>query len=840
VNPWIQRILLVGLVVAAIAHVGFFGTWVVEDAAISFSYARNFADGHGLVPWVGGERVEGYSNPTWVAVLVLGELIGIGSFWTSKGVSFLLCGLSVLMVHRLARHVSPDSPVVAPLAAAGALAVNTQFAIFGAAGLENSLFTCLLALALLLSVQEVEEEGFPHSAWVWLLIALTRPEGIAYAAFGGLWAMLASMKRGRGTQPTVKWLIAFFAPFFIYHAIRYAYFAYPFPMTAYAKVNRSPMSIVRWTGKGFRYLRLFGYHTWQGWLVPIYLIGAMGVTGWRLRAAGAVFAGGLACALLPPEGYESFASWGNVRGVLLFALATVAALPQTDTATGYLRSLAAALGLFSCFFAVFSMGDWMDGYRWLAMAAVPGALLFALGLDEIGRWVGKRGPALYWCVMVAGLAVFSAGQIRHSQTFSEKLEISPYMVRKRVVHANSLYKTLFIDERAGVFTVDMGGFMWWSEMELADRVGLTDVSVAMNRRTNYGRFIIDYLYTERRPHFIQVGDHIAVLRKNSDFDAEYVTVNPMTYVRRDLMFDEEWPYGNDRRISLLGGVEISGWATPSLPAATGDALYLEIGLRKRGPSFKAKVMLFDKAGEAVARWPLELGYGFHLPKDWYDDSVYHGRYPLTLPDDLSVGTYRLGLALVSVEGALAPVDPESLPEGVELNDDGVLIFADAIEVAAAEDVDRRASERADEAVALATETQCADAKRSWFVARQYRRNSEIAEVRGAELDRVLAECWVAAAAGDDERQVEYLERARRLAPDNPVVLAAANKLASELYKKGRTAHSNKNWGRSFRSFSDAVRLEPHRSWARKYAEEARAHRLAGEGGVKKKKKDQGS
>src|SRR5262245_49032609 len=38
--------------------------WLADDAFISFRYARNWAEGQGLV-WNPGERVEGYTNFLW-------------------------------------------------------------------------------------------------------------------------------------------------------------------------------------------------------------------------------------------------------------------------------------------------------------------------------------------------------------------------------------------------------------------------------------------------------------------------------------------------------------------------------------------------------------------------------------------------------------------------------------------------------------------------------------------------------------------------------------------------------------------------------------------------------
>src|SRR4051812_8768436 len=46
------------------------GSFTIDDAYISFRYARNFAHGDGLVYNL-GERVEGYTNFLWTVILGL-------------------------------------------------------------------------------------------------------------------------------------------------------------------------------------------------------------------------------------------------------------------------------------------------------------------------------------------------------------------------------------------------------------------------------------------------------------------------------------------------------------------------------------------------------------------------------------------------------------------------------------------------------------------------------------------------------------------------------------------------------------------------------------------------
>ena len=48
-----------------------------DDAMVSMRYARNLAEGYGLVWNPGGERVEGYTNPLWVLYMALLHLLPV-------------------------------------------------------------------------------------------------------------------------------------------------------------------------------------------------------------------------------------------------------------------------------------------------------------------------------------------------------------------------------------------------------------------------------------------------------------------------------------------------------------------------------------------------------------------------------------------------------------------------------------------------------------------------------------------------------------------------------------------------------------------------------------------
>ncbi len=74
-----------------------FGAWQIDDAGISFAYARNLALGHGLVAQPGVIPVEGYSNPLWVFLLAAFSVVRLfDPLWTPKLLSLgLAFGISI-------------------------------------------------------------------------------------------------------------------------------------------------------------------------------------------------------------------------------------------------------------------------------------------------------------------------------------------------------------------------------------------------------------------------------------------------------------------------------------------------------------------------------------------------------------------------------------------------------------------------------------------------------------------------------------------------------------------------------------------------------------------------
>jgi hypothetical protein len=718
-EPTLRRRLLLLLAMAiALAVQITVWLWYIDDAAISFSFARNFVDGHGLVAQPGGERVEGYSNPLWIALLSLWECFGVSGFISSKlmGAAFGLA--TIPLVWAIARYSRPDRDEVVPLLAAFALATNVQFGIWATSGLENSLFGLLLAAAIWRTLVETRTRGFPWSAALFLGIALTRPEGIAYAALGGFAAMGFALQDGRGLRPTLVWLAVFFVPFGAYHAIRYDYFAWIFPNTYYAKIDNRSLALLDWNAPGWAYVRGYaglahpakspGPGLGQGYLLPLYLIGLLGSVGRRGWLAVAFVAtllllpGPSEIALLPSlhpgEWLASVgvlsdaAQWVSLRVLLLLAFALIAPFGALRNSGGRALALCWGMAVVALAFAVASRGDWMRGFRWFAFLAVPASVLAAAGVGQLRDWLIRNAPLrssathkLSAAIVLSIAAVFVLPQLRHIHWFTWHVPISVSSVRLRVDYLERLLDTLHL-EQAVVLDMDMGAHLYWSRAEFIDMAGLVSIPIARHKYSH--SFTQDFLFRERRPDFMHahgVWEERLKLQDHAEWQEQYIElpgylhasgrVHAGSRVRRDHLFVPKWQGEPGRRVAFRNGATLSGFRLPGLPSAPGLELFIEVGLEQTPAAAAAAPdtrpdatantegiadvgyqleIFLANASGVVAHRVVTPGYGWSSPSQWRAGETFHGRYTLPLPANLAPGQYDLGFLIRDDGGRVVP------------------------------------------------------------------------------------------------------------------------------------------------------------------------------------------
>jgi len=96
-----KRILFAAGATIFIVHTFFFSFFIMDDAGITYSYARSIFNGKGSRLCEMSEVVEGYSNPLWL--FLLGILQKINLFhpvWTPKIIG-MLCSIGVLFLGAL-------------------------------------------------------------------------------------------------------------------------------------------------------------------------------------------------------------------------------------------------------------------------------------------------------------------------------------------------------------------------------------------------------------------------------------------------------------------------------------------------------------------------------------------------------------------------------------------------------------------------------------------------------------------------------------------------------------------------------------------------------------------
>ena len=132
-------------VIASALVLAWVNRFVQDDAFISFRYAQNFADGHGLVYNI-GERIEGYTNFLWTVCMSLAFVLNIDVVVWSYVISLLAFAVTLSVSAKLA-HAMWDNER-ASLVVIVLLATNYSFSCYATGGLETQFGIMWIVLAV--------------------------------------------------------------------------------------------------------------------------------------------------------------------------------------------------------------------------------------------------------------------------------------------------------------------------------------------------------------------------------------------------------------------------------------------------------------------------------------------------------------------------------------------------------------------------------------------------------------------------------------------------------------------------------------------------------------------
>ncbi len=519
-----ERMLPFLLLLAGVA--AFLGeTWrelpQIDDAYISYRYARNLVEGHGLV-FNPGERVEGYTNLLWTLLVALGLALGSSAELAGRSLG-LLSGIGALVAtYVYARDgLAPSRAWIAAVPVAIVVSF-TGFVYWPISGMETPMFVAAVTFALAAHVRN-------RLGWTTLAVGiatLTRPEGALLA--GIVFTHHLATSRGDGWRRW-RWPCVYAFLLAMLTAFRLGYYGSLLPNTFYAKVGGIPMQL------GVKYVRDF-LESGAIWLLPPAAIAALGDRRWRI---GAIYVLATAAYVIVIGGDAFPYSRFLLPAFPCLAVLAVRGAEVTWRMHAY-SGIAVSLAI-------------PVAISWQVFGGIPGPLLFCIAALAVACiltvWLRRA-----WIVAAAALAVGVAltvplpdsasgfESIRESLRNSKQNQaLALTTQRNRFQFVRALRAgNILVQERPRPRLVASGGIGaigYYSRLPMLDLFGITDPTIARSRSKaierawllpGHHRSNADYVFS-RRPDVLlipQAGTPVrlpAILEiwEHPDFKAHY-------------------------------------------------------------------------------------------------------------------------------------------------------------------------------------------------------------------------------------------------------------------------------------------------------------------------------
>ncbi|MHA6619264.1 hypothetical protein [Pseudonocardia sp. DLS-67] len=502
---WLRAGVAVGVPTAAFgAHALLYGRWIVDDAGITFAYARSIATGAGAVLQPGAEPVEGFSNPAWLGLLVLARWVGLFDrgawFGVPDYVAFpkllaLLMVAGVFACCYAAASAVSRRPVLVTAVAGLVTAAVPSFVIWTVSGLENALLALAAAgLAAVLVRAVVAGRLLEPATAVWCgllaaLAALTRPDGLVYAAAFPLAALVLLHRAdlGRAVRAAALSLLVFAVPTGAYLAWRLAVFGEYLPNTAIAKAQGLP---------------------------------------------------GLAAATRPGE-LVTYIGW---PAALLAVAAVGAALVGRDSRRRALVVLLVPLALAAVAFGVLTP-DWMGQLRFATPVWPLGALAGVTAAELVAPRLAARGRVVTVVLAVGAATVSGLVLVDGARAFRAAPTAPLCLVAENTGRAINSYAELVDVPDPVLAAPDLGGAALVSDLRLVDMVGLADRRIARFWAAGDMPGLRTHLLREVRPAFLTLNldwARMTGLLRDPRLSADYYRIGTSPagvtdWVRRDAL-----------------------------------------------------------------------------------------------------------------------------------------------------------------------------------------------------------------------------------------------------------------------------------------------------------------
>jgi arabinofuranosyltransferase len=433
---------------ALVVHASRYAPYMVDDAFISFVYARRLAGGLGLT-WSDGQRVEGYSNLLWVMLLAAVAKTGLSLVSAARflGASFVIAAqvasiYCTTVVAESRWRMRASWPVA--LYVGLTIGIVAPMAVWAIGGLEAPLLAMLVTWGFVLTAMRwpnPEERARPlwFPGVLFGLACWTRPDAPLFTLAASAGVVII----GRGRRPAWKaafWVAAVAGAFVLAQLFfRWGYYGEWVPNTARAKIA--------WTAA--RRSQGLDYATRA--FITMAPIGALAAIGWfQLRKT-------------PASGWATAVMIGCFTWIAYWVVAG---------------------------------GDIFPAYRpWVPVIPLL-AMLGGLGLGTVPGPTWLRSVLVVAAVGYVGVRQRKDPENRRPLSERNTWELAQMGITLRAAFAAA--RPLLGSESAGALA-------YYSEMPFLDMLGLNDNWISKHPPTNVGQGFIGHelgdaeYILERRP-----------------------------------------------------------------------------------------------------------------------------------------------------------------------------------------------------------------------------------------------------------------------------------------------------------------------------------------------------
>lgn len=242
--------------------------WMVDDAYITFRTIDNFVNGYGLT-WNIVERVQAYSNPLWMLVLIPFYALTGEIFYTSLLLSWILCLGMFLLVYWHCMPTFRWKSIVFLLF----ILTSKSVMDFTGSGLENPLSYFLLVFFytryLNFNNTPVSSDEPYRLFFIASLAFVNRQDALLLYVFPLLHLLWLEWKKNK--THAFKLLILATLPATLWTLFCVIYYGFPFPNTAYAKVLTPGVSFSERVLRGWKYFQISGHYETLNYALLLYI-----------------------------------------------------------------------------------------------------------------------------------------------------------------------------------------------------------------------------------------------------------------------------------------------------------------------------------------------------------------------------------------------------------------------------------------------------------------------------------------------------------------------------------------------------------------------------------------